>query len=334
MRRVLWLAVLVVVFWSGWWAFAALSLRAGISDWFELRRAEGWQADYAAIRVSGYPFRIDLSLSAPALADPATGVAVEASVLRLTSPAWWPGEADVIFPDDRILLASPEGRSAVLLEDGRAALRLKPGSALELRAVRFGASSWTLEDPAGTVLTAGATEMSMMQDEADPARYTMRLNATGLTPGPGPRQRLQVPQDWPVAFDALGARMQVQFDRPWDRRALEERRPQPQQINLSRAEIRWGELSLMASADLGIDASGMPWGTVPVQARNWRSMLDLAVSAGTLSADFRPQVERALSALAAAGGNPERFEVTLTLEKGQVRVGFLPLGPAPRLILR
>ena len=63
-------------------------------------------------------------------------------------------------------------------------------------------------------------------------------------------------------------------------------------------------------------------------------MLTLAQSAGLLPSELRPQLESILSALAGTSGNPEAFDVTLTLANGRVSMGFLPLGPAPRIYLR
>jgi hypothetical protein len=85
---------------------------------------------------------------------------------------------------------------------------------------------------------------------------------------------------------------------------------------------------------LDVDADGNPTGTLSLQARNWREMLAVAEASGSLPQQIRPQVERALGLLASASGNPDAIDVTLTLANGTVSLGFLPLAPAPQLILR
>jgi hypothetical protein len=63
-------------------------------------------------------------------------------------------------------------------------------------------------------------------------------------------------------------------------------------------------------------------------------MLDLAEAAGKLSRARRQQSEGILQALAQASGNPKTLDVTLSLGDGAIKLGFIPLLPSPRLLLR
>jgi hypothetical protein len=63
-------------------------------------------------------------------------------------------------------------------------------------------------------------------------------------------------------------------------------------------------------------------------------MLSLAEAAGALPGGIASQIERGLSALAGLSGNPNAIDVELTFKDGRMSFGILPLGPAPRLILR
>ena len=111
-------------------------------------------------------------------------------------------------------------------------------------------------------------------------------------------------------------------------------RPQPRQITLHLAEAKWGNLNLNFAADLSVSAQGIPDGTMSIQAENWRTMLDFAQVSGTLPPAFRDQAEAVLNVLAGASGNPETLDVDLTMRDGAIYLGFLPIAPAPRLILR
>ena len=112
-------------------------------------------------------------------------------------------------------------------------------------------------------------------------------------------------------------RAHITFDRPWDRRALDQRRPQPRLVDLHLAEAIWGDLQFNLSADLTVDAQGVPAGTVAIQAENWRTMLDLAQTAGLLPVQLRDQAENILQALANASGNTDTLDVAI----GPVAVG-------------
>jgi len=148
------------------------------------------------------------------------------------------------------------------------------------------------------------------------------------------RGSLRIAPDWPVSFDSLSLQLDIRFDRPWDLAAIEGARPQPREITLELAEAAWGPLLLRATGQASVDAAGLPTGEISFQARNWRDILSLAETAGFLPSQLRPQVEGALQILAGTSGNPDTIDVTLKLSNGMVMLGFLPLAPAPRLLLR
>lgn len=334
MRRVIWAVLVLALIWGGWWIWAAQAARQTTEQWFADRRAEGWQADFAALDISGFPLRFDAMMTLPALADPDTGVAVTTSGVTFSAPAWWPGDVTVRLPQDPITFASPESRATLNMDQAVAELRLHPGSALELEEALLTSGAWSLSAPLGDILSAADLNASVRQVGAGQASYSVALSAAGLQPGTVPRAALRVPTSWPLTFDKFALDMQVAFDRIWDRRAIEVGRPQPRSLRIELAEAAWGDLQLRAAADLTIDAQGTPDGTLSLQARNWREMLTLAEAAGVLPSAVRPQAESVLSALAQATGDPRSINVDLTLRNGLILLGFVPLGQAPQVVLR
>lgn len=334
MRRILWAAILLPLAWSGWWVWAANAVQRGTDAWFTDRRVEGWQADYSSLEVRGFPLRFDAHMTLPALADPETGLALSASGVDVAAPAWQPGDITVALPEDAMTLSSPQGRATLQVTAGTVALDVRPSQAMALDHLRLVAGAWSLAGPEGVVLQAEDLQASFVQSETEALRYTLTASARALQPGPVPRAALGVPDSWPVSFDSFVLDMQLRFDRPWDRTAVEVARPQPRYIKLDLAEAVWGALELRAAADLQVDAEGVPAGALSLQARNWQDMLDLAERAGALHPTLTAQARNVLQALAGATGDPRAIDVTLTLRDGRVWLGFVPLGPAPRLILR
>lgn len=334
MKRLVILVVATAVLWSAWWLFALRSMETAVLSWLDERRALGWQAEVSRIARSGYPLDLKLAAHDLALADPQRGVAVGFDRLGISAAAWWPYQARLDFPNSPITVASPEGRAEILASEAAANLTLHPGTALELSQMALTSGPWTLTDTSGLLLSADDLILRVTQDPDARDTYSFTGRAAPFTPGPPLRDRLRVPDSWPRSFDTLVVEMAVTFDRPWDLAAIEGLRPQPRRIDLSVAEASWGALLLRATADLAVDEAGVPEGNVSLQARNWRVMLDLAEAAGRLPPGLRPQVERVLFALAGASGNPDAIDVTLSLGNGMISLGFLPLAPAPRLILR
>lgn len=334
MRKLLWLIVISALLWSGWWFAATLGMQRAVSAWFEARKAEGWQAEVSDIQQRGFPFALHTKVVAPQLADPETGVAIEMDHIDFEAPAYWPGYMTVTLPETPILLASPLNRSHLTMDAPRAELNLHPGTMLELQSMLASAGAWQLDADQGSLLSGDALHMSVAQEEATPDSYKIDLVAIGVSPGDLSRGILRLPSDWPRAFETFSANMTVLFDRPWDRTALNTRRPQPVVISLHRAEAVWGALRILAVGDISVSPLGVPDGSFTLKAENWRSMLDLAQASGSLGPAFRFQIEALLGALANQTGSTTDLDVTITFRNGQAALGPIPLGPAPRIVLR
>ena len=334
MRFFVRLVVILAVLWGGWWGVASYGMGAGISAWLQDRRGEGWQAEISNLTTAGFPNQITKRLNGLALADPDSGVALTAEYIEVTANALRPGDVTITVPPSPVSFATPDGRGTLNMADGIMTLNLHPGTSLELEHLGWTAGAWQVQARDGSLIQADALSVVMQQNQNMPNAYEISATAPQFQPGTIPRQTLRIPDNWPVTFDALNLSMDVTFDRPWDRIALEQRRPQPRKITLHLAEAAWADLRLNLAADLDVSPDGTPSGTLSIQARNWQQMLDLAVTAQILPPDWRDEAERALSALARTSGNPNTIDAKLTLRNGLISLGFLPLAPAPKLQIR
>jgi hypothetical protein len=57
-------------------------------------------------------------------------------------------------------------------------------------------------------------------------------------------------------------------------------------------------------------------------------------TAGYLPPNMRPQAEQVLKGLAQMTGQTTGLDLTISFQDGRMSMGFIPLGPAPRIILR
>lgn len=333
MGKVIGFIVVMAILCGGWWAVATAGLQRGIVKWFDARRAEGWQAELGSVTRQGFPLRIAARMQDIAVADPQTGLAVAASQVDLSAPVYWPGYVTVALPETPITIASPNLRMQLQAQAATADLRLRPGTSLALQSLSLQSGVWTVDTGLGSALGADTLSLGAVQQRSGEPVYDITLDTKALTPGLVARSGLGLAQDWPAAFDTVSAAMTVTFDRVWDRRALNRRRPQPRAIQLSNAQIVWGSVEIRASGEITVDEGGLPSGSVSVQAENWPVMLDMAQSAGYLRPDFRPQAEQMLAALAQMSGQSTALDLTITLSEGRMSMGFVPLGRAPRIVL-
>ena len=272
-------------------------------------------------------------LDFPTLADPGTGTARRAGCLELESPAIWPGRQTLLFAPTSQRLSYFDQTAVIEAQQMQAMLHLAPGLALELEELALTSSNWQINDRSGPLLGAASLRMAMQQT-VKAETYRIELSADDFASAPKLTALMSQTSGLPRTFEALKGEMDVTFDHVWDRAAIELRRPQPRHIALTRANAHWGDLKIKATGVLSVDEHGLPTGVVFLQVENWRDMLEGVERSGALPYQDRVGVERLLALFAGLGGNPEDLETQLNFRDGMVALGPIPLGPAPRLVLR
>ncbi len=333
-RILLTLTLLGAALWSGYWFFGQQGVTTGFSTWFEDRRDEGWAAEFGTLETQGFPNRFDTSFTDLVLADPDSGLAWEAPFFQLLALSYRPNHVIAVWPEDQ-LFATPDEKYRLQSKNMRASVVtdadiMLPLDRLTLTADTIVVTPESAEEPT----TVEALRLAAERAPAGVATYRLGLAADGLSPPLEWRVRLDPSGRLPEALDALNADITVTFDKAWDRSAIEDARPQPKRIKVKLAEARWGRLELQTAGEVDVDASGYPVGEIVVKARNWRDILQMAVASGTLKPGFAKTLESGLSLISQMAGNPETLDIPLNFAGGNVRLGPVPLGPAPVLRLR
>ena len=334
-RVLLGFIIVAAAAWSGYWWVAANSLQSGFATWFEQRRAEGWVAEYGALDVQGFPNRLDTVFEDLDLADPETGLAWRTPRFQINALSYRPNHVIGIWPDTQ-RIATPLDKYDVQSADMRASFVLTPNAMLQVDRTSLTAQTLTISPVSGE----GQTRLDALRLAAEhvpmenAATYRLGLAAEGLAPSLPWRRMVDPDGTLPETFDAFRADLTVEFDKPWDRTAIENARPQPRAIRLKLAQARWGGLELQAAGDLEVDEAGRPTGEITVKARNWREILDLSVKAGALPSGLAGTLEDGLSLISQMAGNPNTLDIPLGFRRGMVMLGPVPIGPAPVLRLR
>ncbi|MFT7183502.1 MAG: hypothetical protein ACI87T_003900, partial [Planctomycetota bacterium] len=179
-------AILALMGWSIWWWVAATAQQTAVAGWLEDRRADGWAAEVAQTTMSGYPNRLDLTLTGLVLADPKAGWAWSAPALRSHQLSYRPNAAIVVFPHEQTL-SIPGATLTAKSEDLRASAGFRPSTRLGLRRaeVEGTAINLSLAGPAVQGWTASAATALLALREAQtptpadgPHAYDVALTAT------------------------------------------------------------------------------------------------------------------------------------------------------------
>lgn len=332
MKRLLILILVAALGWSGWWAYASSARRAAFADWFADRAAEGWVADYAALSVGGFPNRLDTSITAPTLADPATGLAWSTAELQVLGLSYDPRHLIFAFRGPQRL--TTDFRS-VTLDHAlfRGSFVTDDPETLALDRLRVEGADWVIRQGDGPETRIGTVALAV--DHQDGARYRVAVDLGGYRPALPEAIRLRRGgQDMPPpVIDALRADVQVTFDAPLDGAALAGARPQPTALDLRLAQLSWGAMDLHAAGQVALGPAGLAEGEITLRLTNWREMLDLARDWNGLPPDLVDLAEDALSLLAQVSGNPRTLDLPIAFRDGRTRLGPVPLGPAPRLAI-
>ncbi len=326
-------ALSLVLLWSLYWVGAGWWVQSSVAGWFAEQVSRGWQADYADLSLGGYPSRHITTIDNPALADPATGTAWQSQRLMIDNRAIWPGHVTLRFADAPQRLSYFEQTLTLITQGMAADLRLHPGLALELDQLSLTSGPWSVAEEDEPLARADTLILSKNQMETAEI-YAVTARAEAFSPGERLRRVAEVTQTLPETFETLELEAIITWDKAWDRSALEMARPQLRHVRLRLAEAKWGALAVLAAGEFAVDEAGIPEGTITIKAENWREMLAIATEAGVLPEQARGATERTLSFLEGLGGNPNALDLRLNLRGGAVALGPIPLGPAPRFILR
>ncbi len=316
--------------WMVWWVTGHTAYERGLSAWIDQRRGEGWAADVASLTTAGFPNRFDTTLTDLRLADPETGIAWRAPQLQILSLAYKPHQVITVLPEAHVF-STPLGTFDISHEDARASLFLKPETALGLDQAILILSDLQvkMDDGRMTELASGR----FAAENVPVADHTYRLGADidALTPADDLRRLLDPARVLPDTVESLRFDATATFDRPWDRFAIEESRPQPTRIDLTNLSAKWGTATFRAVGAVDVTPEGFPEGEITIRAEDWRKILDMAIASGVLPESAADPLERGLELMS---GPRDTLDATLGFRGGFVRLGIIPVAPAPRLIIR
>jgi hypothetical protein len=333
MRLALGLVALLALLWSGYWVVGATAKNRALTAWFEDRRADGWVAEYRDIAVRGFPNRFDTTISGLDLADPETGVAWRAPFFQLFALSYRPNHVIAVWPPEQSV-ASPYETVTVAAADMRASVVFEPDTQLALDRSTMELDSFRLTGDSGWESGVARAVLATRRDAARANHYDIAFEATGVRPAEATRRALDPTGFLPNEVQRMALAVTMGFDAPWNRAAIEERRPAVTAVELDDLTAIWGDLELRATGTLAVDAAGYPEGRITVKAQNWREMLAIAVAAGALPQGLADTLERGLAVMAGMSGHPDTLDAPLDFAGRRVSLGPIPLGPAPRLRLR
>ena len=326
MRTLLGIALAATVLWSGYWHVGARAIEAAVAQWFAEQPAG--LASNAGVSVQGIPNRFDLTVTEPVLTDPASGMTWQAPFAQVYAMTWKPWHLIAALPSGQEITLADQAIS-VSSDKIFASLLLHPGKALTLNETVAEAHGVVLTSTAGWKIGVEKAVVSTREDVTRADTHRLGLAVTGIAPDARLMAAL-TDTDLPALLDEIFVDAHAGFTAPLDR-YVAQTRPRLALFELNEARVSWGALRFSAQGALTAGPDGLAKGEIALRVEGWRRLPKILAALGLVKPDIAPTVERALEVMAAQGGNLEVVQVVLKCADGQMSLGPLPLGPAPRL---
>ena len=321
MRRLIVIVLAAALLWSGWWLVGARATKAAFEGWLAAQRGAGRVAE-ADLRVRGFPFRFDTTFTDLAVGEEG-GWLWSADRFQTLMLSYAPNRAVLAWPGPQ-RVQTPLGEVVIEGEAATASIRVGVAADLPLERVALVARDVRADGPAGRV--AAAEIRAAAEREGEAADYHLGLFVSRLSLPIFPRARAVLPPVVElVRLDAV-ARLSSAPGR-----ASAAAPPELEALEIAEARVDWGGARLVVSGGpVGIGRDGAPHGRLSVRVEEWPRLVEAAIAEGLLPPRRGPLAIAALEVLSADDA-PGTLETELVFEGGRMRLGPIPLGPAPRI---
>lgn len=329
MRRLIWIVAVAALAWSAWWFVGAAALRRGIDAAVDEMRASGWQVAIEERRVRGFPNRFDTTLLAPSVTVPEGGVTWATPFVQVLALSYRPNKLVVAFPNEQIIDGS-FGTMRIATDRARGSVTLATEPSLALDHSEFVLNTLVVESGARLSLDELLVATRRPPGDDSGRRHNIGITIRGLDL---PETLAEAPgrDDERIGYANLDAT--ADFTDPIDRTMLSEGIPRLEAIAIDRLDVDWGEVGLSASGTLEVAEDGRLAGVLDLDFDNWRRTLDLLARMGVIPSEQRSTLERGLGFVTGLSSDPDTLSAPLAFRDGQMFLGPVALGPAPRLSL-
>lgn len=342
MKKLLAFLIVLIVAFSGYWFFAAGQIEQRARDFASQAAQNGW-GDAEAVSVSGYPLRFDLTVRQPDIAPRGGRFGWHPDWIRLSAPSYAPNKITALMPDAQNLTLG--GKPYTLKSDRpHAALNVALRSGLPLRE-----ASVSLERPqiastngeaftnarnVDTTITAQSAQdgaigapdqVGQVITPAYAYHVDMVLNDLELPTGLLARLLKDAPLANRIEQIRLDATLGTKA--PLDQNSLAVL-PPVQTLRVDGLNLMWDGKVANATGALAINDAGQPEGELTFSTPDWKAWLEVAVQAGIIP-QSRMFIVQGLLGQMVGDGDTQELSLPLTFRAGQMKLGPLPLGPAP-----
>lgn len=321
MRVLTGIVVALALAWSAYWVLGARAADRAARALIDTRAQAGQIATYDDLSVRGFPSRFDITLTAPRFGDPARGLVWQAPFVQILSLSYKPWHLILALPPDQQIDAWGQQLS-LRSEKLQASVVVRPTGGQPLDRLTMVGTGLTLLSAGGW--QAAADSLRLASRSTGDTTHQVAIDMTALAPDPA----LVAATGLPATLTTAHAEATLALSAPLALGSAD-RPVRVDGLTLDTANLRWGSVTLTASGSLRSDPMGRAEGRIDLVIRDWRPLLPLLSQA--IPGSTPTTLDSLMTGLAGATGTPDSLSLPLTFAEGQMRLGPLPLGPAPAL---
>lgn len=302
---------------SGWWVYSKGRIERDLDDLTKPGHAA--QVSFHSRGISGYPFRIELTLDQPSLVE-ASGWALSAPRLEAAASVFDPSHIVVVAPNG-VTLTRP-GKGAIAI-DGKV-LRASAGGFGHEPRFDIEAQGFTLRPAPGATpmpfTSADRFEAHLRPETGDNSRLFVALDGAVATPDTAMGRATTGKSSLKLEATLNQAHAFAGRDWPSVLRTWQAAGGEMRIVN-SQAQVAGATLSAGGSA-LGLEPDGNLHGKLDLHLTDGPAAMLALGGTGILPPD---------TAAKAADLAPKQAHVTLKFRAGETMVGPISIGKSPRL---
>ncbi len=322
MRVILWLSAALTALYCGYWVVGSRAVLSGAKTALMQMQADR-KGDFAGISLHGFPSRFDITVDQPRLVSPDGLTEWSAPFIQVMALSYHPNQIIAVWPHEQTV-ATGNQTLTLTTSDMRASALFGAKVSLPLDHSTLVALDGKLSSDIGWTATFDRLQLSSRQAEGSALNHEIYAALTGLDVIGVP-----LPESFETGVQgSADVDADLTFDRP---PAMNAQPANLKAVDIGVFRVRWGGVELDAKGRLEVAASGTPQGRIMLSLTGWQKLLDLAVSTGSIRPELAPTYANMLTQLSETSSEPGRLELPLVFNDGQMSLGPLPLGPAPRL---
>jgi hypothetical protein len=327
------LIAVLIASYTWWWQQVADGVRS-IAGQFQLdQHAQGREALWDDLDVSGFPYRVEAQFNAPRVTAPDRGFAWDGKTVVLDVQPLRPRHVALNFLGHQHFLYAKDGR---FIEGGgdadKALVNIVTGSnGTEELGIDIQALSGQGDVDARHIelVVQNATATARVTDD-NAAATLPQIDLAATLSNIALRGDVVLPLGPTINLLDLQARLKLPstLAEASGTTLIAAWRATGTPVEIENFNLDWGGVTLAAHGELKLDSHARPEGRLQLKIGNHRRLLEVLIAEGWVNANAQKGIDAALNTLAFISGDPERrVDVAVRFTEGDVFLEFFGLVP-------